>query len=304
LFARPLTRQVRRDRAWRNGVKKVIIPWGTSRKDHASIMAAGSMTSGPVKTNDGPVIQMTGLVGCCFFPNSRQQVDVLVTGRKDIYVGQLVCLVPPLRNESEMIAVKTFGQTETRRALLVEPFDGNENIDIDHVRTMLSINERRKPDWNTAKPDLAVELDITEDVVTFSVVEFTRKVMLHTMTQTQCMAVAGWDPATQTGKDLFKSKLDANYALLYTQNPNKLEVFKLPGFGTATPSRYVELLACDMLMDQADTLSTKRFPPTTHNLLGALHMNLDMDMEWIVGRAVTTGVPGNMMTINMGLLRP
>jgi hypothetical protein len=281
----------RRNYAFRNAVRTMYIIWGTSMKEHTKIQGTGFVSNSPDTMPDGPAVVTTGLV------------DVLVTGKKNIAVGQLVCAVPPLRDEAETKATSMFGQTESRRALLIEPYEGNESMNVTEMRKFLGLEFTRKPEWDAKKAEVSVNVDELEELVIATLVEHTRKAVLHAMAMATTMAAnPAFNPAIDADKAVFDSNLDKWHNKLYNMGLNTADVMMVPGFGAVTPARYVELLAADMLVDRE--MTGRDYAKTTHNLLGALAQNLMNDMRGILGRATTTGTPGHMMQLNLCTNRP
>jgi hypothetical protein len=273
--------QGRRERAFRKGVMKLLKPIGISRKTH--------LPPNPGIINDGPVLWVSGIV------------DLLITGKSDVHAHDLLRLVPSLRDEEEAIAYDTFGQTPSKRTLLVEPFRSNENVDVEQFRSTLNVIDRKKPNWND--PEKAVNIEAAEDLVVYAVIEYTRKITAHAMAMGACLeANPNFDPSDPAQATLFKDKLDAIYKKLYKPDARSPPTFKVPGYGATTADRYIELLAADVLINPSVTAS--KFPThATHNLLCALHQNLAVDREWIIGTALTAGAPGNMITAQIAFQR-
>jgi hypothetical protein len=281
--------QLRRNKAWVRGVKQIIYPWGLPRAQHDKITEAAIIANGSVYASvNPPVLRTSGIV------------DVYCNGDQDIHVGAFVRVRPMLPHEKEAHNSK-FGTNESRRCLIVEPFNSNENVGVPTLRETLNMEDRRKPDF-TGKPEQSVDIEITEDLVINPIIEYTRKTVLHAMAMATCLQRnPNFKPLPGSADlQMFKDEMDKWYKKLYATNST--ESLMVPGYGNVTPSRYVELLAGDMLMDKSVT--DKKFPPTTHNLLGAMHQNFLADLEWVVGRAVTMGTPRHMFTIQLGMQRP
>ena len=275
--------QKRRDRLIKAGIKKIIRPFGFSIKHHKT-------QPRPDAPRDNPLAQLSG------------PLTVLNTGIEEIFVGDLIKLEPPLFDQAETCTRKMFGQTKTKRSLIVAPFRGPETHDVQSVREALNVTNKRVKANDFDHPEKAENVDPMLDGEVFSLVDYTKKVMLHTYAYAAAATTLGaavtFDPRVAVHEGLYKDAQQKIYNLLYKpgDSPPTMNVFK---YGAVTPQRYVELLAADILpMAISDRVS-----PATDNLMQAIVKSFEEEKTWIVGVALEAASPGSNFLMNSGFSR-
>ena len=273
--------QARRDRMFVLGMKRVIQPFGTSLKAHQGLPTADG------ENRDPPIAVMSGPVG------------TLLTGRKDANVGDLIEVVPCLPTQATTKVYDMFNQTATKRQLIVRPYEGVEGHDIQSVRDALNIDGKRLKMPDYVNVEKAENLDAMMETEVFSLVDYTKHVLLHALPLERATAAHGPNPSSPAFLATYKQQQEAVYAALYKPDENNPATVNLPKYGKATLQRYAELLVGDVLPKIADVKTL----PVTENLLQALDQVFQESQQWILGVASTAAAPGSIITVQTGFRR-